>query len=82
MEHSLMKKYVETTFGFEYNPFHIVPLFEKNTLNKKYFLWRPFDSGFLQQEFLFDVNSQRFTQMDYTDTQVDWDPVCYDDVYA
>jgi hypothetical protein len=55
-----MKTFVEQTFQFRYQPQYIVPQLEKNTNTMKYYLWRPFKSGFGQSEFCFNTELKRY----------------------
>ena len=71
-----MEQFIERTFNFKYNPLHVVPLVHLNSDTKQYFMYRPFESGFLEQMFCFDMKLNRFMRRD--DYRPDWDPATND----
>lgn len=77
MDAARLRSFIEKTYCVKYNPLHVYPLIQKNTKNKKYFLYRPFKTGFLQQEFWFDVLLDKFVQEEETTSNL-CEPMTYE----
>ena len=77
MDNSKLKSFIEQSYCAKYQPQHIVPNLAKNTSTKKFFLYRPFASGFLETEFYFDTILNAFMR----NVAADWDPL-YEDTFS
>lgn len=75
MNHQSLKRFIEQVYCIEYKPENIVPQLHKNTEYKKYFMHKPYASGFLQTEFFYDVQRNKFMPLNH---EVDWDPLTED----
>lgn len=77
MDHYKLKSFIEKSYCAKYQPHHIVPNLAKNTPTKKFFLYRPFPSGFMETEFYFDT----LLNVLIRNAESDWDPL-YEDTFS
>ena len=78
MDQSKLKRFIEQTYSIVYNPLHILLQTHKNTDDMTYFIYRPYQSGFLQTEFYYDNINKKFVRFP---NNVDWDPLT-DDTFS
>lgn len=78
MDHKSLKRFIEQVYCMEFNPSHIIEEISNKMDDKVYFIYRPFESGFLQTEFYYDKNTNRLFRVNNI---VDWDPM-FEDTFS
>lgn len=79
--HPKLKRFVEEIYCVEYSPMRIRPQYHKNTKYHKYFVFMPTKSGWGESEFYYDIQTQKFTRVQYPETANMWDS-SYDDTFS